>query len=142
MNNQTVGQAAIDLMQKGDQQQSVIDTQREMQKNYVDNLIEAAKRGEDLFGKTKPFYICVQNRRERLLNNVIRSQFYPRQTRPSPTYDLSLFWYEPCSENLRFVWCIPDKEAVENLISNENNVPEDHKQLVHFCKAFKAGTLI
>jgi hypothetical protein len=138
----TVGQQAVGLLMKGDQKQGVIDTQREMQKGYLDNVIEAAKRGEELFGKESPFYVCVQTRRERLLSNVIRNQFYPRQTRPIPQYDLSLFWYDPKSEDLKFVWCIPDKETVEFLIQNENILPDDQHQLVQFCKSFKDNTLI
>lgn len=139
---ETVGQAALRLMEKGDQNQSVIDTQREMQKNYIDNLIQAAKDGENRYGKDKPFYICVQNRRERTMTNVIRSQFYTRQTRPSPAYDLSLYWYNPKDENLRFVWCIPDKETVNKLIENELSLPDDHKELIGFCKAFVRGVLV
>lgn len=138
---ETVGQASLRLMEKGDEKINVIEAQQEMQKKYIDNLIQAAKDGENKYGKTKPFYICVQNRRERTMSNVIRSQFYTRQTRPSPTYDLTLYWYNPKDENLRFVWCIPDKEAVDNLIENELTLPEDHKQLIGFCKAFIRGTL-
>lgn len=142
MNETTVGEASLKLLEKGDEKQSVIDTQREMQKGYVDNLIEAAKKGEELYGKEKAFYVCVQNRRERILKNVIRCQFYPRQTRPRPAYDLSLYWYDPKTEELRFVWCVPDQETVIKLLANESTVPDDHKQLLGFCRAFINNSLV
>lgn len=137
----TVGAAALSLLEKGDQKQPVVDTQQEMMKGYVDQLITAAQRGTDLFGTEKPFYVCVQTRRERLLENVIRNQFYPRQTRPRPEYDLALYWYDPKAEELRFVWCIPDKDTVESMCASVD-VPKEEKDLRAFCLAFKQGCLV
>lgn len=138
---ETVGTCAVKLMQKGDQKQPVIETQRAMQKNYFENLIECANRGLQQYGRTNPFYICVQTRRERLLPNVIRSQFYVRQTRPLPTYDLALFWYNPKEERLEFVWCIPDKESFNEILLSGGIDPEQ-RDLYAFCKSFRDGTLI
>lgn len=138
----TVGQAALDLLKNGDQKQSVIDTQQEMLKDYLDQVIEAAQRGEKLFGEESPFYVCVQTRRERLLSNVIRNQFYPRQTRPRPEYDLALYSYDPQTEDLRFEWCIPAKDMVEYILYNQSELSSDHAQLVEFCYKFKNNTLI
>lgn len=138
----TVGQAVAEILKKPQDNQPIVDTQREMQKGYFNELIKAAKSGEDKYGKVKPFYICVQTRRERLLQYVIRNQFYTRQTRPSPQYDLALFHYDPQSEKLSFVWCIPDKETVDYLIENETELPKEEIQLLSFCKGFKDGTLI
>lgn len=139
--SKTVGEMAVEL-QKSREKQDVIETQREMQKNYIDELIKCAMSGTKKYGKEKPFYICVQTRRERLLTNVIRNQFYSRRTRPIPQYDLALYFYDPAVEQLAFVWCIPAKDMVEYLIINELNLPVDQRQLVEFCKSFKANTLI
>lgn len=138
----TVGQAAHDILSKPQDSQNVIDTQKEMQKKYLDNVIEAALQGVKDYGKEKPFYVCVQTRRERLLTNVIRNQFYARRTRPDPQYDLALFHFDPIDEKLCFVWCIPDKETVQYLILNESKIEKNEMQLLHFCKSFIAGTLI
>jgi hypothetical protein len=77
----TVGALSQELL-KNPQEQSVIETQRKMQEDYLDELMQCAKRHEDIFGTEKPYYLCVQTKRERLLSNVIRSLFYARQTRP------------------------------------------------------------
>lgn len=138
----TVGAAAVDLMSKGDQKQSLIDTQREMQKGYVDELVKCALSGAEVYGKSNPFYVCVQTRRERLLQNVIRNQFYHRQTRPSPTYDLALYHYEPKEEQLRFVWCIPDKQTCEEMMLPDFIPTKDQRQLWDFVRGFMMGTLI
>lgn len=138
----TVGAAAVELMNKGDQKQGVIDTQREMTKGYIDELIKCAQNGARSYPDKKPFYICVQTRRERLLANVVRNQFYHRMTRPSPEYDLALYHYDPKEEQLRFVWCIPDKETVAEMSRPDYRPEHGEMQLYHFVKSFLGGTLI
>lgn len=141
-NTETVGKAALHLLAKGDQKQGVIDTQREMQKNYIDELIKCAQRGASMFGTEKPFYVCVQNRRERLLENVLRCQFYPRRTRPLPAFDLTLYHYDPKEEKLTFVWTIPDENAFK-LMTEPGYIPhKGEEQLYGFVKAFYEGRLI
>ena len=138
----TVGACALDLKAKGDQHQSVVDTQREMTKGYVDELIKCAQAGARSYESGKAFYVCVQTRRERLLENVIRNQFYHRRTRPAPAYDLALYHYEPKEEQLRFVWCIPDKETVAYMCE-PGFIPErEQVQLYYFVKSFLGCTLI
>lgn len=143
-NEKTIGEIALELQKKGDQKQGVIDTQRAMMEKYVENLIECAKTNEKQFGKDKPFYLCVQTRRERLIENVIRNQFYARRTRPAPTYDLALYWYDPKDERIEFVWCIPDKDSVQQIIQDKKDgiLPQDQMQLAEFCEWFLKGTLI
>jgi hypothetical protein len=134
----TVGAEALKLQSKPESQ-SVIDTQREMQKGYIDQLITCAKR----YDWTDPFYICVQNRRERLLTNVIRCQFYGRKTRPTPQYDLALYSYDPKTEQIRFEWIVPDKETVLDVVDAYNNgrALEIDPNLVKFCIDFHQRTL-
>ena len=137
----TVGSEAVKLLQKGDEKQGVIDTQREMQKGYIDDLIKCAKRYKDW---TELFYICVQTRRERLLSNVVRSQFYGRLTRPTPEYDLALYSYDPKTENLKFEWVVPDKETVEQIVEmNKLGIVdlEIDPDLWKYCLQFHSRTL-
>lgn len=136
---ETVGEAAVRLLKDPDPNQSVVETQQAMQKRYVDNVIEAAERGKREFGSEKEFYVCVQTRRERLLTNVIRNQYYPRRTRPTPQYDLALYHFDPKAEQIRFVWCIPDKDTVADV--NAGRIEVD-SELRRFCSLFALGQLI
>ncbi len=140
--HKTVGECALELMSKGDQKQGVIDTQREMTKGYIDELVKCACSGSRAYPGAKFFYICVQTRRERLLQNVVRNQFYHRMTRPAPAFDLALYYYDPKDEQLRFVWCIPDKETVE-IMSDPTYIPaKGEEQLHYFVKCFVDGSLV
>ena len=139
---ETIGAACQRLTEVYDGMQPVVDTQKEMTKGYVSSLISCARRGEQALGREKPFYVCVWLRRERHLNNTMRAQFFYRLTRPSPQYDLSLYWYDPKAEDLRFVWCIPDVETT-HIMAHPGFLPEkDEEQLSWFCKCFVKGTLI
>lgn len=139
----TVGQAALEAL-KDPYPQDVVETQREMLKGYIDELIKCAKRSEKYpeFKGLDHFYLCVQARRERLLTNVIRNIFYARVTRPAPTYDLSLYYYDVKSETIKFIWCIPDKETCELMLLHKHELPPDQWQLLDFVEKFTKGTLI
>ena len=139
----TVGEVALDL-QKDPYPQDVIETQREMLKEYPDELIACAKRHEKMpeFQNLNHFYLCVQTKRERILTNVVRNYFYARRTRPAPTYDLSLYYYEPKDEKLTFIWCIPDKETCEYMLTYKHELPHDQWQLLDFVEKFTNNTLI
>jgi len=149
MTKKTVGELALELS-KDRYPQDVIETQRVMQKTHLDDLILCAKRHENhvfkdgIIGREKPYYVCVQLKRERLRNlqNVIRTLLYARRSRPIPDYDLSLYYYDPKTELLSFVWAIPDKETVEYILLNHHLLPPDHEELYNFCKQFKECTLI
>lgn len=139
---QTVGAAAVKLLEQGDTRQSVMDTKDAMLKGYPDALIDCALKHKREW--TQPFYVCVQTRRERLLTNVIRNQFYARQTRPIPDYDLALYHFDPATDDLRFVWNIPDKSSVEQILSDyqTGTLPKEYMQLASFCVGFKNCTLV
>jgi hypothetical protein len=74
--------------------------------------------------------------------NVIRNQFYHRLTRPAPTYDLALYHYDPKAEDLRFIWCIPDKETFKELSAPDYRPSPAEEQLCFFCRSLLAGTLV
>lgn len=143
----TAGQLSIDLL-KDPYPLDVIEAQRKMQSEHLDELLKCAKRHEEhifpdgIKGSEKPFYVVVQYKRERLLSNTIRSYFYARRSRPIPDYDMSLYYYDPKGGDLIFVWIIPDRETVEDILENKLLLPKDHEQLYNFCKSFKENTLI
>ena len=141
MIHETVGSAALRLL-KGANPQGVIDTQREMQKKYLDNVIEAVENGKKRYPEADFFYVCVHTKKERLLKNVIRNIFHPRITRPIPQYDLALFYYDAKTEKLSFVWCIPDRETVDAFASDEIPLTRENEQLAYFCKLFLKNSLV
>lgn len=152
---ETLGSAALKAAADYNPDQTIGETKDAMLSGYVDELIKCAKSGEVLHGKDTHFYVCVQTKRERLLQNVIRNLFYSRKTRPIPDYDLALYYYDPKDEKLTFVWCVPDKDTVKYFTGfweaddagHVRWVPpaiptKEEEQLAEFCKLFVTCRLV
>lgn len=134
----TVGAASVELTNKTKEKYDAVELQREMQKDYVDDLIKAAKSVD----WDEPYYVCVQCRKERHMANVVRNQFYARKTRPIADYDLTLYSYDPKTGDLKFEWTVPDPDTCLYLLHNADTLPKDHQELIYMLKQFSEGQLI
>ena len=74
------------------------------------NLYEAVDRGYLKF--KGDFYIHVETKKEKLLENVLRNYFIPRETCPTPNYDQSVFTDHREKGEIQFFWTIPIEEHV------------------------------
>jgi len=130
---ETVGAVATKLLQEADGKQGVVDTEREANKEYLEQVYEcvqnAVKNGWD-----KPFYVVVISKKERVLENVMRRYFVARKTMPMPDYDQSVFLFDPKTEQLRYFWTLPDANTCEYLLHND--VDPQETQLKAFVHAF------
>ena len=91
MKKKTVGAVASELLQKVPETKDPIEIQREVHKEYIDNLKVAVDRG--LLTMKHDFYVVVIVKKEKLLENVLRNYFAERSTCPTPDYDQSVFKY-------------------------------------------------
>src|SRR5882672_8312014 len=117
MKRQTVGKIAHDLLNKTDvydKSVTVIDQQRESQKDYIKELLEAVERGRKRW--PADFYIHVETKVEPLMLNTLRHYFIDKGACPTPFYDQSVFRYNSAVEQIEYLWTIPDKETCEHLI--------------------------
>jgi hypothetical protein len=135
----TVGKVALELMEREPEITSVIDQQRAMQEDYLQELIDCVH----LFRKTCPtdFFVAVLTKSEKLMPNVFRNYFVPRLTCPTPNYDQAVFRYRKESEDIEFIWAIPCREACYYLLENANYIPTDERDLLQFAVSFSDGTL-
>jgi len=138
MTKKTVGEVSTELLKNPDEKQGIIDTQKEMNKQFLPQVEECIKNHKDW---KDPYYIVVINKRERLLVNVIRQYFLARFTLPTPDYDQTVFKYFPSTGDLKFLWVLPDKNSIEFINENSSTLPLEQSQLIEFCKLFKAEKL-
>lgn len=136
-NKKTVGSVASELMQKTPDSRDPIELQREMQKEYSDNLLIALND----FKKTcdADFFIVVLTKKEKLLQNVIRNYFFGRNSCPTPEYDQSVFRYNRKDDALEYLWTLPSKDTCELMYANAMQVQE--KALLQCVLDFYDGTL-
>ena len=140
MKKPTVGKIATDLMAKPENQHTVVDQMRENLTDYDKNIFLCVEQAK----KTYPgdFYIVVECKKERLLENVIRNYFFARLSAPTPTWDQTVYKYHRNREWLEFLWVVPSKDACEYLTINKHYVVESEYELLKFVLSYNDGTLL
>ena len=126
----TVGKISTELLQKDFGKINVIDQQREMQKEYVENLIKCVEDSKTSF--PGDFFVVVETKTEKLMPNVMRNYFFSRWTCPTPNYDQSVFRYSKKDERLEYLWTLPSKDACHHIKLNALNMSKDESQLRDF----------
>lgn len=135
----TVGQISSELAQKQPETTSVIELQREIQKDYIDNLVECAKNNLDKYQNN--FYISVLTKLEPLMTNVFRNYFFATQACPTPNYDQAVYRFNRISEEIEFLWCLPSRDAAHHLMQNAIHVVPEERWLLDLVLQMSDGSL-
>lgn len=135
----TVGAIAYDLLQKVPESRDPIEIEREMQRDYLKNLVECVTE----YKKSWPddFYIVVLTKQERLMHNIFRNYFFGRKSCPTPNYDQSVFKFNAKRDDIEYIWSIPSQDACHHLKENALIVDNAEKELLKFVILFADGTL-
>ena len=135
----TVGAVAVDLQQKEPESRDPIEIQRATEKDYLRNLGKCVEENMGQFAGD--FYVVVITKNERLLHNVFRCYFFDRSSCPTPDYDQTVFLFKHDSQEIEYLWTVPDRETSLLYANNiEKVVPEEHALLENILK-FRDGTL-
>ncbi len=139
MKRDPIGKIATDLSQKTPDSRDPVELQREMQKTYMKDLLEAVDRGYKKY--SRDFFIHVETKNESLLKNVFRHYFIDRQTCPTPNYDQSVYKYDKQKGEIQYLWTIPDRGTAHHLKDNALLVAPEERELLDFVLKFADGTL-
>lgn len=139
MKKETVGKVASDLMQKAPESRNPMEIQREMQKEYIDELIKCVNDHKSKYHGN--FFIVVITKNEKLMPNVFRNYFFARQTCPTPDYDQSVFRYVRADEAIDYIWTIPSRDTCHHLKENALYVAPEERELLSFVLQFSDKTL-
>ena len=140
MKKTTVGQVAVDLMARPENDHTVTDQMRENLTDYDKNIWECVITNKKQY--PGDFYIVVECKKERLLENVLRNFFFARSTAPTPTWDQAVYKYHKADDFLEFLWVIPSKPTCQYLAYHRNSVVESEQELLKFVLEFHDGTLL
>ena len=140
MTKETVGAASQRLLRAHNPDQTVIDTQREIDKGYFDEILKVVDR-DPAKGWTEPYYIVVLTKKERIMENVLRRYFFARRSLPGPTFDQTVWRYYPAKGDLEFLWVLPDKETAAWMQWFPQDVPAGHEALIGFVNDFVTDKL-
>jgi hypothetical protein len=139
MSKKTVGAHSLELMQKTPESRSPIEIQREMQQDYLKELVNCVEASKSTY--QGDFYVVVITKNEKLMPNVFRNYFFARKTCPTPEYDQSIFKYSRADESIVYLWTIPSRDASHHLKDNALVVHPSERQLLKFVLEFADGTL-
>lgn len=136
----TAGELAVQALKDHNPDQTVEDTSRAMHKGYLDEIRKVTERSPAKTW-TDPYYIVVITKKEKILYNVIRRYFFARKSMPTPTWDQTVFRYEPKKGDLFYLWTIPDPETAAWLASFPQDAPEGYEKLIEFVRDFASDRL-
>jgi hypothetical protein len=137
---ENVGKIATDLTAKATSPLSPIELEREAQKNYLNELLAAIEKGKKVY--EGDFYIHVETKLEKLLQNVTRNYFFIRSTCPTPFFDQSVFKYDYKEEKLTYIWTVPCKDAAYHLKEFAIEVVKEERELLYMVLKYFDGTLL
>lgn len=118
-----LGKLYLEAHNKKQEKIDLRELQGEFNKDYMENLIKAAKGGKGKYGQHTKYYVVVLMKRERIMKKVLRNYFFTRLTCPSPSHDLTVYSYDSETEDLQFLWLIPDKKVCKEVYSKRYTSP-------------------
>ena len=116
---ETVGKISSELIEKAPESRDPIELQRAMTKEFIDELNKC---------------VIVITKRERLMPNVLRNYFFPRQSCPTPEYDQSVFRFNRSTGDLIYLWTVPSKDACYYLKDHMLEVVPEEQDLLKYVQ--------
>jgi hypothetical protein len=143
----TIGQHQYAILSKSNDKINPIELQRDIHKgtnserSFEEEVYDACERGINDPKIEGDFYIVVLFKKERHLKTTVRQYFFYRQSCPTPQYDQTVYRYIRKSDEIRYLWTVPDKSTCETLPFDKHLIPEDHQLLVVMTENFNNGEL-
>jgi len=134
----TVGQEAVKRLANPDTKQGIVDTEREVNKDYFEEIQKCVDSHKQW---TEPFYVVIHYKKERTLHNVVRRYFLARQSLPTPQWNQDVWRYDPKSGDLRYLWTLPEEQTAMWMVGNPEEVPKEQYVLLAFILDFLDGKL-
>ncbi len=108
-------------------------------KAHYDGLIECAKEGLKTFDKD--FFIVILMKHEKVLGDVIRMYPIIRSTCPTPDYDQTVYRVIYKTQDIQYIWTIPDRESCIGLLQCKEDVPREYHHILQYVMDFESGEL-
>lgn len=141
MKKDTVGKISTDLKKKSSlNTHNAEDQMRENLTDYDNNMYECIGYHKKLYNSD--FYIVVETKKERLLDNVMRNYFIGRQSCPTPFYDQAVYKYTLQDDDVTFLWVVPSKDTCEYMLENLHDIEPIEWELLNYVLQYQKGDLL
>lgn len=140
----TVGEVSLELKQESDTYEAeeiseAVHQGTNSARDWEENILEATQRGKSLY--EGDFYVVILTKKERLLDNVMRRYFFPRESCPTPEYDQTVFKYHTKRDRLEYLWTVPDIHSCRELVTYREYLSEELQPLLQMVLDYKSGHL-
>ena len=141
----TYGETIIDHQGKNlTLDDDIIEYRRQMEPSILKDIAETAAKAQqnDLY-RNKDFYIVMLIKKERI-GQVPRTYIFARRSCPSPIYKQSVWKYRRNSDQLEFLWSIPDSLLYHHIMENLTKYLADKEcsDLAKFVLLMESGELL
>ncbi len=140
--NSTIGSQLLQLSQRNVDKMSVVEAWKMKEQDYTNALIECAETNRKIFHGD--FFIVTMLKLEKLLSNALptfREYFIAQEACPTPNYDQNVYKYTKETEEISYIWSIPDRETSHYLFENQAIIDQSERQLLEFVLKFADGSL-
>lgn len=156
MTKKTVGQAAQEAASNKFGAINPLEIAYAQEKEYLDNLrwcvqhalkvidcsdIDGHDTCKDRMALSGDFFIEVLLKKEKHLENVLRTYFIPRTTCPLPFYDHTVYRYNSKKEDIEYLWTVPDQETCLIFEENKNIIVPAEQATLKMVMMYKDGSL-
>jgi hypothetical protein len=141
-NRKTAGQISQELQAKAVDEKPV-DVREQTQNmfaDYMDNVFKAVDEG--LKTHEGDFYVIVLTKSEPLMPNIIRNYFLSGPACPTPNYDQAVFKYHRDSDDIEFIWQIPNRDMSIWMLENKPLVDPSEYGILKMIEDFASGDLL
>lgn len=135
-----VGEVSLELSQKLPDSRDPIEIGRKLLESYPREVEACAARGCEKY--KKDFYIVVLLKREKLMQNVLRTYYIDTIDCPTPTWDQNVYKYHYGTGVYELLWAIPDKETADILYEHALEVIPEEQELRDYVIDFYQGKLL
>jgi len=89
-----------------------------MSSNIMPKVMDTAQKYKSSFDGL--FYVVVLFKREKLIQKTLKIYYIAKQSCPSPSYEQAVFSFDPKTDELKFLWMIPQKSWVKFMYKNRH----------------------
>jgi len=134
-----VGQAALDLVSKDPQPQTVGETIDAFGPKYAEEIEKAIEDNKDKY--KSPFYILVLTKKEYLIINAVRNWFIARQTAPYafdmmeqyPEHTKTLYIVDARQGKIKILWSLPGFQDCITVAKNPHLYAPELIRWIELC---------
>ena len=122
----------------------VIEYRRKLESDILKEIDETvAKSKNHSLYRNKDFYIVMLTKMEKI-GSAPRNYIFARQSCPTPVYRQSVWKYRHVSDQLEFLWCIPDSILYYHILNNRQKYLSDKEcaDLAKFVILMESGELL